>query len=89
LFASMANAQHKDRLELRPYKPGFFDKDIMTGIEKFQEIQELKKPKPGLKVDIAAYGWVPKSTDEFKTVLVLGIGHGGKQRNRKDDCGRS
>ena len=67
LFASMANAQHKDRLELRPYKPGFFDKDIMTGIEKFQETQELKKPKPGLKLDIAAYGWVPKSTDEFKT----------------------
>jgi bleomycin hydrolase len=60
-------AQRRDRLELRPFKPGFFDKDIMTGIEKFQEEQQPKMQKPGLKLNVASYGWVPKSVDEFKT----------------------
>lgn len=62
-----AQAPRRDRLEIRPYKPGFFDKDIMTGIEKFQQQQAPVKRKPVMKIDVSNFGWVPKSVDEFNT----------------------
>ncbi|MCE2847038.1 MAG: C1 family peptidase [Sphingobacteriales bacterium] len=67
ISASLWSQTPAHRLELRPYKPGFFDKDVMTGIEKFQEVQVPKKVKPALKIDVSSFGWVPKSVGEFNT----------------------
>lgn len=65
--ALLAQAPVRDRLELRPYKPGFFDKDIMTGIEKFEEVKVPKIQKPVLKVDVSTLKWYPRSVEEFKS----------------------
>jgi len=62
-----AQAPIRDRLELRPWKPGFFVKDIMTGIEKFEEDRSPIVRRPGLKIDVSTLKWYPKSVDEFKS----------------------
>jgi bleomycin hydrolase len=62
-----AQAPRKDVLEIRPYKPGYFDKDIMKGIEQFESVKAPEKKKPGYKVDVTKIGFYPKSVDEFST----------------------
>ncbi len=57
----------KDALEARPYKPGYFDKDIMTGIEKFEKQKTTEVRKPILKADVSKLSYYPKSVDEFTT----------------------
>ena len=53
----------KDALEARPYKPGYFDKDIMTGIEKFEKQKTTEVRKPILKADVSKLSYYPKSVD--------------------------
>lgn len=66
--AICASAQpRRDQLQQRPYQPGFFDKDIMKGIEQFEVTQKPSKPKSSFKVDVTRLGWYPKSVDEFTT----------------------
>ena len=60
-----AQAPKRDQLEMRPYKPGYYDKDIMKGVEQFQEQQEPVKKKGAFKIDINKIGWYPKSVAEF------------------------
>ncbi|MBL7925039.1 MAG: peptidase C1 [Bacteroidia bacterium] len=62
-----AQTPRRDVLEARPYKPGFFDKDIMKGVEQFEEKQAPQKQKSVFKFDIGKFGWYPKSVDEFTT----------------------
>ncbi len=63
----VAQAPKKDVLEVRPYKPGFYDMDIMKGVEDFEEQKVPKKQKPLYKIDVNKIGWYPKSVDEFST----------------------
>lgn len=62
-----AQTPRKDVLEIRPYKPGYFDKDIMKGIEQFESVKAPEKKRPGYKVDVTKIGYYPKSVDEFST----------------------
>jgi bleomycin hydrolase len=39
----------------------------MTGIERFQEAKSTKNVKPGLKINIESFGWIPKSVNDFNT----------------------
>ncbi|MFN8153684.1 MAG: C1 family peptidase [Bacteroidia bacterium] len=57
----------KDALEARPYKPGYFDKDIMTGIEKFEKQKAPEAKKPIFKADVSKLSYYPKSVEEFTT----------------------
>ena len=60
------NARH-DQLQKREQKAGFYDKDIMTGVQQY-EVKKVEKPaKPIFKFDITKFGWYPKSVDEFTT----------------------
>jgi len=68
VFASLtllAQAPRRDQLESRPYKPGYFEKDIMKGVEQFEETAKPKKQKATLKADVSQLKWYPKSVDEF------------------------
>lgn len=66
-FSNPVIAQQKDKLEARPYKPGFYDQDIMKGIEQFETQQKQKPRKPAYKIDVTSIGWYPKSVNEFQT----------------------
>lgn len=57
----------KDALEPRPYKPGYFDQDIMKGIEQFEQQKAPVARKPVLKMDVSKLSYFPKSVDEFTT----------------------
>ncbi len=64
----MAQKPNRDVLEKRPYKAGFYDKDIMKGIEQFNETKVAPPAKkPSYKIDVTKIGYYPKSVDEFKT----------------------
>jgi bleomycin hydrolase len=70
LTGSYAFAQQpqRDQIETRPYKPGYFDNDILKGIEQFEG--ESKTPavkKPAYKIDVSKLSYYPKSVDEFTT----------------------
>lgn len=68
LYANLyAQNPRKDVLEMRPNKAGFFDKDILKGVEDFEEKQVPKKTKVLFKIDVNKIGWYPKSVDEFST----------------------
>lgn len=56
---------YRDQLQQRPYQPGFFDKDIMKGIEQFEVTRKPVQPKSSLKIDVSRLGWYPRSVDEF------------------------
>lgn len=60
------NAQH-DQLQVREFKAGFYDKDIMTGVQQYEEKKVEKPVKPIYKFDINKLSWYPKSVDEFTT----------------------
>ena len=64
---SFGQAPRKDALEARPYKPGYFDQDIMKGIEQFEKQKAPAARKPILKADVAKLSYFPKSVDEFNT----------------------
>ncbi len=66
-FGLIAQVSKKDKLEMRPYKPGFYDTDIMKGVVEFEENKAPKKVRPMYKVDIKQFGWHPVSVDEFST----------------------
>lgn len=57
----------RDQLQQRPYQPGFFDKDIMKGIEQFEVTRKPVQPKSSFKIDVSRLAWYPKSVDEFTT----------------------
>ncbi len=60
------NTRH-DQLQAREKKAGFYDKDIMTGVQQY-EVKKADKPaKPIYKFDINKLSWYPKSVDEFTT----------------------
>ena len=67
LTASVAHAQQprKDQLESRPYKSGYYDNDIMKGIEQFEKEEVKTEKKPAYKIDVSKLGYYPKSVDEF------------------------
>ena len=68
LFSQALTAQvRKDQLQQRDYKSGFFDKDIMKGIEQFNAETVVEKKKPVFKIDVTKLGYYPKSVDEFTT----------------------
>jgi len=68
LFSQASTAQvRKDQLQQRDYKSGFFDKDIMKGIEQFNAETVVEKKKPVFKIDVSKLGYYPKSVDEFTT----------------------
>ena len=68
LFSQALTAQvRKDQLQQRDYKSGFFDKDIMKGIEQFNAETVVEKKKPVFKIDVSKLGYYPKSVDEFTT----------------------
>jgi bleomycin hydrolase len=68
LFSELSSAQvRKDQLQQRDYKSGFFDKDIMKGIEQFNADTVTEKKKPVFKIDVSKLGYYPKSVDEFTT----------------------
>ncbi|MFN0187289.1 MAG: peptidase C1 [Bacteroidia bacterium] len=60
------NSRH-DQLQMREKKAGFYDKDIMTGVQQYEEKKVEKPSKPIYKFDITKLGWYPKSVDEFST----------------------
>ncbi|MBP7246073.1 MAG: peptidase C1 [Bacteroidia bacterium] len=63
---SYGQSRH-DQLQKREQKAGFYDKDIMTGVQQY-EVKKVEKPaKPIFKFDITKFGWYPKSVDEFST----------------------
>jgi bleomycin hydrolase len=68
LFSQVISAQVRiDQLQQRDYKSGFFDKDIMKGIEQFNTDTVTEKKKPVFKIDVSKLGYYPKSVDEFTT----------------------
>jgi bleomycin hydrolase len=68
LLSQALTAQvRKDQLQQRDYKSGFFDKDIMKGIEQFKADTVAEKKKPVFKIDVSKIGYYPKSVDEFTT----------------------
>lgn len=48
---SFGQVRH-DQLQKRDYKAGFYDKDIMTGVQQFEEKKVDKPAKPIFKFDI-------------------------------------
>lgn len=60
------NTRH-DQLQMRERKAGFYDKDIMTGVQQYEEKKVEKPAKPIYKFDINKLSWYPKSVDEFTT----------------------
>ncbi|MBK7965304.1 MAG: hypothetical protein IPK10_08380 [Bacteroidetes bacterium] len=63
---SFSQSRH-DQLQMREKKAGFYDKDIMTGVQQYEEKKVEKPSKPIFKFDINKFGWYPKSVDEFTT----------------------
>lgn len=57
----------RDKIDIRPYKPGFYDKDIMTGIRDYEATVAPAPKKPAYKVDVSKLGYYPKSVKEFTT----------------------
>jgi len=66
-LASFAQKPQHDQLQPREYKSGFFDKDIMKGIEQFQTEKAQPAKKPIYKIDVSKLSYYPKSVDEFTT----------------------
>lgn len=64
-YKGRSQQPQKDVLENRPYKSGYFDKDIMKGVNEFEEKKEPVPVKSVFKVDVKKIGWYPKSVDEF------------------------
>lgn len=64
---SFGQTPRKDALEARPYKSGYFDQDIMKGIEQFEKQKAPAARKPILKADVSKLPYYPKSVDEFNT----------------------
>lgn len=70
LISGYAQAQQpqSDQIEARPYRAGYFDNDIMKGIEQFQKEEAKAAPrKPAYKVDVSKLPYYPKSVNEFTT----------------------
>ena len=68
LSNTISNGQSRhDQLQKRDHKAGFYDKDIMTGVQQYEEKKVDKPTKPIFKFDITKFGWYPKSVDEFTT----------------------
>ncbi len=67
LNVAVAQNVHHDQLQAREYKPGFYDKDIMKGIEQFESSKKEAQRKPSYKIDVSKIGYYPKSVDEFTT----------------------
>jgi bleomycin hydrolase len=62
-----AQTPQRDQLQQREYKAGFFDKDVMKGIEQFEAPKKEAAKKPTYKIDVTKIGYYPKSVDEFNT----------------------
>lgn len=70
MLSGMAVAQvtpSRDQLEVRPYKAGFLDKDIMKGIEQYEKEKKDSVKKVAYKVDVSKLSWYPHSVNEFTT----------------------
>ena len=52
LNVAVAQNVHHDQLQVREYKPGFYDKDIMKGIEQFESSKKEAQRKPSYKIDV-------------------------------------
>lgn len=64
---SFGQTPRHDQLQVRERKAGFYDKDIMTGVQQYEEKKVEKPVKPIYKFDINKLSWYPKSVDEFTT----------------------
>lgn len=64
---SFGQTQQHDQLQVRERKAGYYDKDIMTGVQQYEEKKVVKPAKPIYKFDINKLSWYPKSVDEFTT----------------------
>jgi bleomycin hydrolase len=67
LITGIAYAQQprQDKIEIRPYKPGYYDNDIMKGVEQYQKEEKPEVKKPIYKIDVSMLPYYPKSVSEF------------------------
>jgi len=64
---SFAQVMRQDALQVREKKAGYYDKDIMTGVQQYEQAKVVKAAKPIYKFDISKLSYYPKSVDEFNT----------------------